>query len=119
MSVKKIGKKIEKALKEKGLSRTDLAKKFNTSHQKISSWINAKHSPSLETLEEIMELTGKDANYFFGYPSTTGNNHIVGDNNHNINQTVNNSADIEALKQDMALIKQAILDLQKRKGGKQ
>lgn len=118
MTVKNIGQRIQKALNDKNLKRIDLAKKIKGSHQKVSSWINGKHSPSLETLEIIMKLTDKDANYFFGYPSASLNgnhNHIVGDNNHNINQTVNNSADIEALKQDVALIKQAILDLQRKK----
>lgn len=115
MTVKNIGKRIQKALDEKKLKRIDLAHKIKGSHQKVSSWINGKHSPSLEMLEIIMKLTDKDANYFFGCPSCGGNNHIVGDNNKNINQTVNNLADIEALKQDVALIKQAILDLQRRK----
>lgn len=67
MSVKKIGNRIEKALKDKGLSRSDLAKKFKTSHQCVSSWINGLHYPSLDILEGIMKLTEKDANYFFGY----------------------------------------------------
>lgn len=115
MTVKHIGKRIQKALDEKKLKRIDLANKIKGSHQQVSSWINGKHSPSLEMLEIIMKLTDKDANYFFGCPSCMGNNHIVGDNNQNINQTVNTLTDLEALKQDVALIKQAILDLQRRK----
>lgn len=113
MTVKNIGSRINKALKEKGLKRKDLAKKLHGTHQRISGWINGIHYPPLEALEEIIKITGKDANYFFGLPSVTGNNHIVGDNNQNINQTVNNSADIETLKQDVALIKQIILNLGK------
>lgn len=115
MSVKSIGKKIQKALDEKKISRQELAEKLHGSHQKVSSWINGKHYPSLETLETIMKITDKDANYFFGIPSVNGNNHIVGDNNQNISQTFNYSADIESLKKDVELIKQAILDLQRRK----
>lgn len=114
MTVKNIGKRIKKALEEKDLNTTILSKKLKKSRQQIYNWIKEKNFPSLDNLDVIMELTGKDANYFFGYPSVTGNNHIVGDNNHNINQTVNNSADIEALKQDVALIKQIILN----QGGK-
>ena len=115
MSVKKIGARINKALKEKGLERKDLIKKLHGTHQRISGWINGIHYPPLEALEEIIKMTGKDANYFFGLPSAPGNNHIVGDNNKNISQTVNYSSDIESLKNDVALIKQAILDLQRKK----
>lgn len=111
----KIGEKIKKVLSDAGLSQTDLAKCLGVTPQQVSHWINNKGFPSLDKFIALVQVTGKDANYFFGMPSVHGNNHIVGDNNQNINQTINNLADIEALKQDMALIKQAILDLQRRK----
>ena len=114
MTVKNIGKKIEAALKEKKITRSELAKKINGTHQRVSGWINGISNPSIETLEEIIKLTGKDANYFFGLPSYTGNNHIVGNNNKNITQSVVNATEIESIKQDIALLKQAIIDLQRK-----
>lgn len=110
----KFGKKIKEAMQDKGISQTKMAEKLKVSRQQISNWIGNRNNPPADALFGIMKLTDKDANYFYGYPSALGNNHIVGDNNQNINQTVNNMADIEALKQDVALIKQAILDLQRR-----
>lgn len=115
MTVKKIGASIKKALKDKNLTQEKVAEKLKVSRALVNKWVNNKYSPSVDELALIMKLTDRDANYFFGYPSTIGNNHIVGDNNQNINQTVNTLTDLEALKQDVALIKQAILDLQRRK----
>lgn len=111
----KFGKKIKEAMQNKGISQTKMAEKLKVSRQQISNWIANRNNPPADALIGIMKLTDKDANYFFGYPSTIGNNHIVGDNNQNINQTVNTLTDLEALKQDVALIKQSILDLQRRK----
>lgn len=112
---RKIGENIQKALNEKKITRAQLAEILHGSHQKVSSWINGKHMPAVDVLCTIMELTGKDANYFFGYPSCTGNNHIVGDNNHNINQNVGGFTELAEIKQDLALMKQAILELQRKK----
>lgn len=111
----KIGEKIKKVLSDAGLSQTDLAKCLGVTPQQVSHWINNKGFPSLDKFIALVQVTGKDANYFFGIPSVQGNNHIVGDNNKNISQTVNYSSDIESLKKDVALIKQSILDLQRRK----
>lgn len=111
----KIGEKIKKVLSDAGLSQTDLAKCLGVSPQQVSHWINDKGFPSLDKFIALVQVAGKDANYFFGLPSCSGNNHIVGDNNHNIHQTINTYADIKALKKDVALIKQAILDLQRKK----
>ena len=111
----KFGEKIKEAIRDKGISQTKMAEKLKVSRQQLNNWIGDRNNPPADALFGIMKLTDKDANYFFGYPSVNGNNHIVGDNNQNINQTINNLADIEALKQDMALIKQAILDLQRKK----
>lgn len=111
----KFGKKIKAAMENKGISQTKMAEKLKVSRQQINNWLKDRNTPNPDALIGIMRLTDKDANYFFGYPSISGNNHIVGDNNQNINQTVNNMTDIEALKQDVALIKQAILALQRSK----
>lgn len=111
----KIGEKIKKVLSDAGLSQTDLAKCLGVTPQQVSHWINNKGFPSLDKFIALVQVTGKDANYFFGIPSVHGNNHIVGDNNKNISQTVNYSSDIESLKNDVALIKQSILDLQRKK----
>ena len=111
MTAKNIGKRIENALKEKGISRNTLAKKLNGTHQRISAWINGINNPPFEALEIIMKLTGKDANYFFGLPSYTGNNHIVGNNNKNITQSIVNAAELESIKQDIALLKKVVIEL--------
>ncbi len=115
MTVIKIGKRIKQAIKEAKLTQEEAAKKLKISRQQISNWVNNRNNPPADILANLIKLTGKDANYFFGIPSVNGNNHIVGDNNQNISQTFNYSADIESLKKDVELIKQAILDLQRRK----
>lgn len=114
MSVKNIGKKIEEALREKGISRRELAEQLQGTHHMVSSWINGIHYPPLESLEKIMNLTGKDANFFFDCISISGNN-IFGNNNQNINQTIHNFSELELLKKRVRNLEKIIIQIQKEK----
>ena len=68
MSVK-IGEKIKKVISDAGLSQTDLAKCLGVTPQQVSHWINNKGFPSLDKFISLVEVTGKDANFFLGFPS--------------------------------------------------
>lgn len=113
----KFNKKLAEMLREKGISQTKLAKALGVAPQQISQWIKGKNYPSFEKFMELLEVTGKDANYYCGFPSNNNylGNQIVGDNNSNIKQSVGSASDeMLEVKQDIALLKQAVLDLQRR-----
>lgn len=73
MTVKNIGTKIKKALQEARITKEMVAKKTHKSRQQVHNWMNNTSCPRLDDLEIIMQMTGKDANYFFGIPSCNGN----------------------------------------------
>ena len=111
MTVKKIGEKIKKAIKESNLTQEDTAKKLKISRQQICNWIHNRNTPTINLLNEIIKITGKDANYFFGLPSYTVNNPLVG-NKQNTLQTTIDAAEFESIKQDIALLKKVVIELQ-------
>ena len=69
MTVKNIGTKIKKALQEARITKEMVAKKTHKSRQQVHNWMNNTSCPRLDDLEIIMQMTGKDANYFFDFPS--------------------------------------------------
>lgn len=108
-------KKLDEMLREKGISQSKLAKSLGIAPQQISQWVKGKNYPSFEKFLELISVSGKDANYFCGFPSKSPRNtQFVGDNNRNINQTYYGAEDMEAVKQDLALLKRAVLDLQRK-----
>ncbi len=115
MAIQKIGSRIKQALEEKHISQGDVAKKLKKTRQQITNWVTDRNNPPLDMLCELIKMTGKDANWFLKCPPmNSGNQQFVGDNSSNINQTYYGGSDMEAVKQDVALLKQAVLDLQRR-----
>ncbi len=105
----KIGEKIKKVLFNAGLSQTDLAKCLGVTPQQVSHWINDKGFPSLDKFISLTEVTGKDANFFLGFPSRGENtNQVVGNNNQNIQQTINPSLELLEIRKDIAAIKKIL-----------
>ncbi|MBP3514278.1 MAG: helix-turn-helix transcriptional regulator [Elusimicrobiaceae bacterium] len=104
-----IGEKIRKVISDAGFSQTDLAKCLGVTPQQVSHWINNKGFPSLDKFISLIEVTGKDANFFLGFPSRIGHtNQIVGSNNQNIHQTINPSLELLEIRKDIAEIKRIL-----------
>ena len=73
MTLKGFGKRLQKAFKSCNLSQQEVAISLDVSRQQVSNWCREVCAPSFLILIKIMELTHKDANYFFGLPSCTQN----------------------------------------------
>lgn len=111
-----IGKKIKEAIRTAGLTQSDLAKRLGLTRQQITNWVVGKNSPSLTNLFEIIKLTGKDANFFFGIESTQGTNNIIGNNNKHINQNTNIQYDkeLQEMHEDILLLKKLVNEILRR-----
>lgn len=115
-----MGKKIKEALRIAGISQTELAKELNMSRQQITNIVLGKSNPSIKVLLKIIELTRKDANYFFDIfeGRTTSSNNVIGNYNRNINQNINTNSndDLEEIRNDIFLLKRAVKELLRREG---
>ena len=69
MTLKGFGKRLQKAFKSCDLSQQEAATYLHVSRQQVSNWCREVCAPPVLVLMEIIELTHKDANYFFGLPS--------------------------------------------------
>ena len=57
-----ISKKLAEAIKESGLSQTEIANQIGVRQQQISCYINGKTLPALDTLSKLCSLLDLDAN---------------------------------------------------------
>lgn len=111
-----IGRKIKEALRASGVSQTDLANSLNVSRQQITNIVLGKSQPSVKILRRVIELTKKDANYFFGISDQKerlGDNNVIGNYNSNISQSVNTvfPNELEEIRNDLFLLKKAVREL--------
>jgi transcriptional regulator with XRE-family HTH domain len=65
MKEKMIKEKIKQAIKEAGLTQSELGRKLNITHPLVNNWIKGRRNPSLKSLKKIASATGKPLNYFF------------------------------------------------------
>ena len=56
LNLEKIGEKITKQRKQKGLTQLELAETLYVTHQAVSKWENGKSIPSIEVLIELTAL---------------------------------------------------------------
>ena len=57
-----ISKKLAEAIKQSGLSQTEIARKVGVRQQQISCYINGKTLPALDTLSRLCTILDLDAN---------------------------------------------------------
>ncbi len=116
MTVKKIGKRLKQALAESNITQAELAKKLKKTRQQVGRWVGDLNHPSIDDLCEISNITGKGVDWLLDCPVKVniGNQQVVGPNSKDIHQTYYGSGDMAEVKQDIALLKQAVLDLQRR-----
>ena len=55
--------KLIEAIRESGLSQTQIAKKINIKQQAVSQYINGETMPALDTFANLCKILDLDANY--------------------------------------------------------
>lgn len=71
MTKKAFAEKLKQAFKEKGLTQKEVAQIFGVRQEQVSKWLSGKSQPTLDKFEKILEVFGRDANYFFDSPQIT------------------------------------------------
>lgn len=94
--------RIKQALKEAGLTQSELARKMKITQPTVNAFVNGRRNPTATTLKKIAKATGKDISYFFA----SGGISQSANNSTNIRQTINNA--------DMEFIKDSFQTLQSR-----
>lgn len=57
-----IQQKIAEAIKESGLTQSEIARQLGISHVQISRYVHGKKTPSLETFANLCKILDLDAN---------------------------------------------------------
>lgn len=65
--MKEFGKKLEIALKWKGMTKTKLAEILKVHKTTISDWTKGKANPTLEKFYRICLILDETPNYFLGF----------------------------------------------------
>ncbi|MDR1245011.1 MAG: helix-turn-helix domain-containing protein [Endomicrobium sp.] len=79
MKERMIKEKVKQAIKEAGLTQSELGKKLNITHPLVNNWVTGRRNPSLKSLKKIASATGKPLNYFLD-----NSNDVTGDNSINL-----------------------------------
>lgn len=65
MTKKIFNEKLKKAIRESGLTQKEIAKIFGVKQAIVSKWLSGHSQLTLDKFEKLLEVLGKDANYFF------------------------------------------------------
>jgi len=57
----KLPERLQEALRERGITRTDLAEALNVSRSAVDSWMSGGRKPPAETIERIAVILHTDA----------------------------------------------------------
>ena len=90
MTRSKISEKLKKAIRESELTQKDIAEILGIEQTQISKWIRGKTQPTLDKFEKLLEVLGKDANYFFENSGSVNQTHS-GQGDQLINSTIKKS----------------------------
>lgn len=99
--------RIKQALKEAGLTQSELARKMKITQPTVNAFVNGRRNPTATTLKKIAKATGKDISYFFA----SGGISQSANNSTNIRQTINN-ADMEFIKDSFKKLELAYKNLE-------
>lgn len=62
ITVQDISKRVAEAIKQSGIKQTELAEKLGIRQQQISSYVNGKTLPAIDTLANLCDVLDLDAN---------------------------------------------------------
>ena len=65
MKFSEVGKRIQQAREEKGLTQAELAARLDCTQSALSNYELGKRKPNLDLLNEIAEVLNKPLDYFF------------------------------------------------------
>ena len=65
MKFREVGKRIQMAREEKGLTQAELAARLGCTQSALSNYELGKRKPNLDLLNEIAEILNKPLDYFF------------------------------------------------------
>ena len=63
ITLEPIQKRLAEAIKQSGLSQSDIARALNLTAQTISCYVHGKKMPALDTLANLCRVLDIDANY--------------------------------------------------------
>lgn len=63
ITLKQVGERIAEAIKNSGLTQTEIARRLNIKQSNISHYIKGDKLPALDTLANLCKLLDVDANY--------------------------------------------------------
>lgn len=66
ITLNQIREKIIEAIKNSGLSQTEIGKKLNVSQQTIGQYLNGRAMPALDTFANLCVILDVDANEILG-----------------------------------------------------
>lgn len=77
LNLEKIGEKITKQRKQKGLTQLELAETLYVTHQAVSKWENGKSIPSIEVLIELTALFDISIDYLLDNSEVKENDYVT------------------------------------------
>ena len=63
ITLEQIQKRLAEAIKQSGMTQTEIAEKLGVRHQQISCYLLGKKLPALDTFANLCRLLDEDANY--------------------------------------------------------
>lgn len=63
ITIEQIQKRLAEAIKQSGMTQTQLAQKLGISYVQISCYVHGKKMPALDTLANLCKILDVDTNY--------------------------------------------------------
>lgn len=63
ITLEQIQKRLAEAIRQSGMTQTEIAEKLGIKHQQISCYLLGKKLPALDTFANLCKLLDEDANY--------------------------------------------------------
>ena len=72
-TIEQIRKNLIEAIKNSGLSQSEIAEKLNIKHQSVSKYVNGITMPALDTFANLCAILDIESDYILGLIDIEGN----------------------------------------------